>query len=217
MTKIIECINISKTLNKKDLIKNFSYIFEDQSTYILYGSNNTGKTLFINILLKKEKIQKGIIEICGETLNSFNQEKLMIYRRQLGFAGQNPILIEQKTIYENLEIPMILSNINRKVRKEKINFLLSKLNLLDIKNKFPKNISLREKQIVSIFRAIIMTPKILILDEPFNNIETNSIENILELIKMFTHPHAITIISTSNQNILEKIDNKIIINFPLIF
>ncbi len=217
MTKIIEFINVSKTVNKKDLIKNFNYIFEDQKNYVLYGSNSSGKTLFFNILLKKEKIKSGIIEICNENFTSFNKEKLMTYRRQIGFVMQKPIMIEQKTIYENLEVPMLFSDIKQKARKEKIDFFLNKLNLIDIKNKYPKNVSLGTKQKISIIRSLITKPKILLLDEPFNNIDTNFIDIILDLIKNFIHPHAITIIATNNQNVLELFENKNIINFPLIF
>ncbi len=171
---MIEVKEVSKTLKKREILKNISYTFENGKIYGLYGRNGCGKTMLLRALAGLIFLDKGEICVDDKVLH-----KDMDFPKELGIIIENTALLPQYTGRKNMEI---LAAIKRVATKEDIENALIQVGLDPDDKRKVKEYSLGMKQRLAIAQAIFERPKILLLDEPSNALDEESIEKVHVLL-----------------------------------
>ena len=187
----------------------------------LLGPNGSGKTTAINCLLSLLKYDKGTIEIFGQPMTPDNYQA----KQQIGIVLQNVAVFDELTVYENVELPLVYLGMKTLQRKERVNKVLEKVNLLHRANHYPQQLSGGQQQRVAIARAVVTECKLLLADEPTGNLDSvNGIE-VMELLSELNRQGTTIIIVTHSQRdakyahrVIQLLDGQIVaenINRPL--
>lgn len=183
----------------------FFEIFENDLV-VFAGASGSGKTTLLNIMGLLDKPSAGEIWLDSENISSRSLESLYTYRRDnMGFIFQTFNLIPVLNVFENVEYPLILKNIIYKRRKELVNNVLEKVGLYGRRKHRPNELSGGERQRVSIARAVIKNPKIVLADEPTANLDSGTGLEIIELMEKLNNEDGTTFIFSSHDpKIIEK-------------
>ena len=151
------------------------------------GKSGSGKTTLLNLIAGKESPNSGRILIDDVDINKMNDKELSRFRNEnIGFVFQSFLLEPSLTALENVELPLILRKWSKEKRRECAKNMLAQVGLQDRLEHKPSQLSGGERQRVSIARALCTNPKILIADEPTGNLDENTGDEIIELIKSLT-------------------------------
>ena len=172
----IQVKNLTFSYDESPLIENLSFIVEANQIGLISGESGIGKSTLFNVIAGLITPQKGTIKLKDEIFNegdfSLNTEK-----REIGYVFQDFDLFPHINAQKNIEYALKSEN------NELCNELISKLDLLELLDKMPHELSGGQQQRVAILRAILMKPNILLLDEPFSNLDKNNIFAVQEIIK----------------------------------
>ena len=163
------------------ILENINLNIKKGSFNVFIGETGVGKTTLLKIISGLIKPNKGEIIIGDQNLSKLSQPYLSIFRRGIGLILEEFPLLEDYTIYENLSLPLKISNFSKKNIIKKINYFLELFNMTSKMNRFPKQLSQGENQKIRIIRAIINNPFLLVADEPFSNIDK---EESIRIIKI---------------------------------
>ena len=194
----IKICNLYKSFGSKLILNNISFEFEKNRMYGIVGESGTGKTTLLNILGLIDNKYSGEIFFNGEKLKP-NKDYHNIRAEQIGFIFQSYYLIDELTVKENILLPLKYSK--KEVEDEYFNFLIKKLKIEDLLDEKTNYLSGGEKQRVSIARALINNPSLIICDEPTGNLDCSNAESVLEILKSFIDDHRTIIIVTHSQEV----------------
>lgn len=169
----------------------------------LMGPSGSGKSTLLNLLAGLDQPTRGTVTVVGNDLGTMSQGELATWRsRHIGFIFQLYNLIPVLTAYENVELPLTLTSLNRRERDRQVRAALEVVGLSDRMDHFPRQLSGGQEQRVSIARAIATDPTLIVADEPTGDLDAKSASEILDLLErlhkefhktivMVTHdPHA---------------------------
>ncbi|MGL5351767.1 MAG: ABC transporter ATP-binding protein [Clostridium sp.] len=196
MEDIIKIRNLNKTYGEKHVLNNFSVGFKKGQIYGVVGRSGTGKTTLLRSLLNMTFKDSGEVIICGKEINNYTYEHI----EDIGYLIGNEFY-QSLTVKENLELHLEYYGF---YKKEEISRCLKLVNLLEYENSKIKELSAGMLQKLAFVRAIITTPKILILDEPFNSIDYKDISLIRNIVCELNEVYGVTVILTSH--ILSEIE-----------
>ena len=172
----IQVKNLTFSYDESPLVENLSFIVEANQIGLISGESGIGKSTLFNVIAGLINPQKGTIKLKDVIFNegdfSLNTEK-----REIGYVFQDFALFPHINAQKNIEYALKSEN------NELCNELISKLDLLELLDKMPHELSGGQQQRVAILRAILMKPNILLLDEPFSNLDKNNIFAVQEIIK----------------------------------
>lgn len=203
MDKILSCNNLTKIYGKDRsfyALKNVSMHINKSELLVVAGASGSGKSTLLNLLSGIDKSTSGNIYFNNKDITKFNEKKTNNYlKNYIGFIYQSYNLINELTVYEN-----ILLTCND---KKTVNTILKKVNLLEKKNAYPKNLSGGEQQRVAIARALSKKFDILFCDEPTGALDSINSEIILTILEDLVRKEGKTIvIVTHNDNICKIAD-----------
>lgn len=184
---IVSVQNISKSYWRDSqeipVLSNISFDIPDGEFLALMGPSGSGKTTLLNLIAGIDKPTRGTITVAGTDISTLNESELAKWRsRNVGFIFQFYNLLPVLTAFENVELPLLLSNLSKKERKERAIFSLQVVGLGDRIQHYPKQLSGGQEQRVAIARAIVSDPTILVADEPTGDLDKVSAEEILKLL-----------------------------------
>lgn len=200
---IVEIKNLYKSYRRGDqiiqVLKNISIDINKGEFLALMGPSGSGKTTLLNLIAGIDRADSGIIKVGGIDIISLSEIELAYWRTtNVGFIFQLYNLIPVLTAFENVELPLLLTGLSRKERREHVEMALRVVNLLGRMNHYPGQLSGGEQQRVAIARAIIPDPTILVADEPTGDLDRVSAEEILELMERLVHELGKTIIMVTH-------------------
>ena len=163
---MIRVKNVSKKLKDKFVLQDINLEFEEGKMYLLQGHNGCGKTMLLRMLCGLIAPTSG--EVCNDVEYDY------------GVMIENPSFIEEKTGFYNLKY---LASVKKKISDEQINDMLEKFDLYSAKDQKVKNYSLGMKQRLGIIQAIMESPKVILLDEPFNALDEKNYNKMLEQLE----------------------------------
>ena len=198
MPYILQTNNLTKTIGGKDLVKNVNLHIKKGEIYGFLGPNGAGKTTVMKMITSLWKPTGGSIEIFGETLTPQSYEVL----KRMGSIIEFPTFYNHMTGYENLRLHCEYMGY---YKHDSIENALDMLDLTDAAQKPVKNYSLGMKERLSIARAILCKPELLILDEPTNGLDPAGMKQIRDLLKTLCEEYGITIMVSSH--ILSEIES----------
>jgi putative ABC transport system ATP-binding protein len=149
----------------------------------IVGTSGSGKSTLLNLVGGLMKPSKGDVYVKGEDLARMNENQLALFRRKyIGFVFQSFNLVNTLTAVENVELPLIFSNVSVSERHNRVTTLLTELGLEDRLHHKPTELSGGQQQRVSIARAIINNPEIILADEPTGNLDSKTSQEIMEVL-----------------------------------
>ena len=192
----------------------------------IMGPSGCGKSTLLNILGTLDSPTSGSYFFEGKQVDKMNENQLTALRKNnLGFIFQSFNLIDELTVYENVELPLVYMGIKTAQRKEKVNKVLEKVNLLHRANHYPHQLSGGQQQRVAIARAVVTDCKLLLADEPTGNLDSVNGVEVMELLSELNRQGTTIIIVTHSQRdatyahrIIRLLDGQIVsenINRPL--
>lgn len=212
MGKIIELKDINKiygTAIKTQVLYDINLSFEESSFNSIIGASGSGKSTLLNIIGTLDKPTKGEVYIAGKRTDSMKKNELAELRNEtIGFIFQFHYLLPEFTAIENVLIPYMIKNVKPpKEIKERAEELMNLVGLQKVKNNLANNMSGGQQQRTAIARALINNPKIILADEPTGNLDSESTENIYEILRDINENFKTTfVIITHDRRIAEKTD-----------
>ncbi|MFY9558050.1 MAG: ABC transporter ATP-binding protein [Blastocatellia bacterium] len=165
----------------------------------LMGPSGSGKTTLLNLIAGIDKPNSGRVVIDGKDISKFNEQQLATWRaRHVGFIFQLYNLIPVLNAFENVELPLLLTSLSKKKRREHVMTALSVVGLEDREHHYPRQLSGGQEQRVAIARAIVTDPSLLVADEPTGDLDAKSAEEILDLLKQLNEQFHKTIIMVTH-------------------
>ncbi|WP_251859665.1 ABC transporter ATP-binding protein [Clostridium sp. Marseille-Q2269] len=188
------------------VLKHINLQIEKGNIVTILGPSGSGKSTLLNIIGGIDKADEGQFILKDNVISDLNDEDLTLYRREkLGFVFQFYNLIPNLTVWENIEVVSDISNNPMDIRT-----ILEKVQLYDKKDKFPQELSGGEQQRVSIARAIIKNPEILLCDEPTGALDYSTSKEILKLLEEINKEFKTTILIVTHNEAIASISHKIV-------
>lgn len=178
----------------------------------LMGPSGSGKTTLLNMLGGLDKPSNGNIEVEGQRIDQLSNSALAKWRAQyVGFVFQFYNLIPVLNAERNVELPLLLTNMSRKERKQRAQIALSIVGLADRANHFPKELSGGQLQRVAIARAFVSDPDILLCDEPTGDLDREMADDILKLLQMLNKEHNKTIVMVTHDPLAAEYAREVLV------
>jgi len=200
---IVEVLNLSKSYRRGDqiipVLQDISFVIDDREFLALMGPSGSGKSTLLNLIAGIDKADTGAIRVGGIDITALSEAELAQWRAaNVGFIFQFYNLMPVLTAFENVELPLLLTGLSRRERREHVEAVLGMVNLADRMDHYPSQLSGGQQQRVAIARAVITDPAILVADEPTGDLDRTSAEDILSLMDRLVHELGKTIIMVTH-------------------
>ncbi len=184
----------------------------------IMGPSGCGKSTLLNVLGTLDSPTSGTYTFDGRRLDVMTESQLSAFRKgRIGFIFQNFNLIDELTVYENVELPLMYMDVKQSLRKEKVDRILAKVNLSHRKNHYPQQLSGGQQQRVAIARAAVADCRLLLADEPTGNLDSRNGLEVMELLRDMNRAGTTVVIVTHSQRdagfadrIIRLFDGKVI-------
>jgi len=176
----------------------------------IMGPSGAGKTTLLSILGMLDADWRGEYHLDENPVHALNQKKRMeLNRRYVGFVFQQYHLLDDLTVYENLEIPLSYRNVKRKERQALVADTLDRFNIVGKKDLYPSQLSGGQQQLVGVARAVIADPEVILADEPTGSLHTSQGKMIMDLLKQLNE-QGTTIVQVTHNERWAKYGNRIV-------
>lgn len=193
--------------NRNHILKDVSLEINEGDFIAIMGTSGSGKSTLLNILGLLDKYDQGDYFLKDSNIKNLKDKNLALLRNTFfGFVVQNFALIDDFSVYENVEIPLEYGKVSNKVRKEKINEILKSLDIFEKLNDKAKNLSGGQKQRVAIARALVNNPSVILADEPTGALDTKTTEEIMNIFKELNQNGKTIIIITHDEKVAAVCD-----------
>ncbi|ELC8443267.1 cell division ATP-binding protein FtsE [Clostridium perfringens] len=208
---MIEFRNVSKVYNKNvKALSNVNINIDKGDFVFLVGPSGAGKSTFIKMLLKEVEPTTGNIVMGDEDLSQIKRRQIPYHRRKIGMVFQDFRLIPTLNVYENVAFAMRVVGATPKEIRKRVPMVLSLVGLSNKYKMFPNELSGGEQQRVSIARAIVNNPKVLIADEPTGNLDPDTAKEIMELIDDINKAGTTVVMATHAKEIVNSMKKRVI-------
>lgn len=214
MMTMIEMKNVYKTYRRKDVtteaLKGIDLEVQEGDIFGVIGYSGAGKSTLVRLVNYLERPTGGEVIVDGQALNDLSDSQLRAMKKQIGMIFQHFNLLESKTIFDNIAIPLILSKKPKDEIKKRVRELLDFVGLGDKAKSYPKELSGGQKQRVGIARALASNPKILLCDEATSALDPQTTQSILRLLKRVNKEYNITImIITHEMSVIQEVCSRV--------
>ena len=210
MNNLIQLSNINKTFiseKKVNVLKKINYKFKKGKIYSLMGPSGSGKSTLLNLLSLIDRPSSGSISIDNNHIDFKNSQKNDLLRaKKIGIIYQQNNLLSDFTAIENILLASLAAGANKESSISKSKILLRKVGLTNRSNHYPSQLSGGEKQRVSIARALINDPQIILADEPTGSLDLETAKDVFEILKKQINPNRLIIFATHNRFFANKSD-----------
>ncbi len=163
------------------------------------GPSGSGKTTLLNLLAGIDSPSRGTLEIAGCSLDQMNREKLTKWRSEnVGYIFQLYHLMPVLTTFENVELPLLLQNLSKKERRDRVEKVIDQVGLSDRLEHFPRELSGGQEQRVAIARALVADPSLIVADEPTGDLDRDSADEILQILEDLAAKQGKTIVMVTH-------------------
>ena len=208
---MIEFRNVSKVYNKNvKALTNVNINIDKGEFVFLVGPSGAGKSTFIKMVLKEVEPSTGNIVMGNEDLSKIKRRQIPYHRRKIGMVFQDFRLIPTLNVYENVAFAMRVVGASPKEIRKRVPMVLSLVGLSNKYKMFPTELSGGEQQRVSIARAIVNNPKVLIADEPTGNLDPETAKEIMELIDDINKAGTTVVMATHAKEIVNSMKKRVI-------
>ena len=208
---MIEVKNVTKSYgNGHPAIKNLNMKIDDGEFVFVVGASGSGKSTFIKMLLRELKPTEGTIEINGVDIEKLRSKGVARYRRNVGVVFQDFRLLNDRDVYSNITFAQHVIGVSKKDIKKNTARVLNLVGLSEKYRSNPDELSGGEQQRVSLARALVNKPDILLADEPTGNLDPDNAWEIMKLLEKVNEQGTTVIVVTHNMEIVEQMKKRVI-------
>ena len=196
---LVEIRDVHKSFQRDtqriDIFSGITLDVDEGSFLALMGPSGSGKSTLLNLIAGLDKPTSGSVRVAGAEVSSLKPGQLAPWRAQhIGFVFQQFNLLPVLTAYQNVELPLLLTKLSKKEREERVKLALTVVGLEDRMDHYPRQLSGGQEQRVSIARAIVADPTVILLDEPTGQLDAKSSQEVLALLRRLNDEFGKTII-----------------------
>lgn len=208
---MIEFIDVNKTYdNKQYALSNINIQIDKGEFVFLVGPSGAGKSTFIKLLLKEVDPTSGTIKLNDTVVNELKRKELPFYRRKIGMVFQDFRLIPTMNVYENVAFAMRVIEAPYRDIKKKVPIALSLVGLSSKFKQFPNELSGGEQQRISLARALVNNPTILIADEPTGNLDPDTASDIMNTLNDINRAGTTILMATHAKDIVDTMKKRVV-------
>jgi len=207
---MVEFKNISYSYSKESGIYDIDLNVQDGEFCFLVGPTGSGKTSLLKMIYFDISPSIGEINVLGYNSSKTKSNKVHRLRKKIGVIFQDYKLLQQRTVYENIALPLHINGVGRKKIKDNVEEALELADLADYQNKYPKELSGGEQQRVCIARAIVKNPELILADEPTGNLDPAAAHKILKILEQINKEGTTVVMATHNYKLISDRDYRII-------
>ncbi len=179
----------------QDINLNFA---EGEFTTIM-GPSGAGKSTLLHILGLLDEANQGAYRFMGQDVTRLKEkQRTQLHRQHIGFVFQSYHLIDELTVYENIETPLLYNKVKSNERKGRVSDMLDRFNIVAKKDLFPNQLSGGQQQLVAIARALINNPRLILADEPTGNLNSAQGDEIMKLFSKLNKEEGVTILQVTH-------------------
>ncbi|MBQ2897057.1 MAG: cell division ATP-binding protein FtsE [Clostridia bacterium] len=203
--------NVGKRYEEgNEVLKNVNFIIDKGEFVFLVGASGAGKSTLIKMFLRETVPSEGEFIMNNTNIATLKHKDIPYFRRALGVVFQDFRLLEDMTVYENVEFAMTIVGASKRLKRKKIPIILNQVGLQSRAKAYPSQLSGGEKQRVAIARAIINNPSILVADEPTGNLDPETAHEIMELLNEINKKGTTVIVATHAKEIVDDMQKRVI-------
>lgn len=211
---MIKIKGLSKIYRTEDIetsaLNNIDFSIERGEFVSVMGASGCGKSTLLNIIGLLDSFNNGSYQLLGnEMANLKEKERSLIRKAKIGFVFQNFNLIDELSVFENIELPLVYNKIKKDERRNKVEAILERMNIAHRKNHFPQQLSGGQQQRVAVARALVNEPELILADEPTGNLDSQNGNEVMELLTDL-HRQGATIIMVTHSSYDANFSSKII-------
>lgn len=181
------------------LLKDINLEVQEGEFISIMGPSGSGKSTLLNVIGMLDTFDEGEYDFLNESVHTLKEKyRSNLYKEYIGFVFQSYHLLDDLTVEENLEMPLLYKKIKGSERKALVADMLDRFNIVGKKDLFPAQLSGGQQQLVGVARALIANPKLILADEPTGNLNSQQSEEIMQLFKKLNEEEGVTIIQVTH-------------------
>lgn len=201
---------INNGINRIFLLKDINLTIQEGEFVSIMGPSGSGKSTLLNVIGLLDGFDEGTYSFMGQDVNTLKEkQRNELYKKHIGFVFQAYHLIDELTVYENIETPLLYKDVKSAERKAMVADMLDRFNIVGKKDLFPSQLSGGQQQVVGIARALISNPSLILADEPTGNLNSTQGEEIMQLFTEL-NKQGVTIVQVTHSEKNASYGNKII-------
>ncbi|MBZ4203139.1 MAG: cell division ATP-binding protein FtsE [Methylovulum sp.] len=203
--------NVSKRYpDAGEVLKNVSFHLHHGEIAFLTGHSGAGKSTLLKLIAVMERCTRGTILLDSENLSSAKQRQIPFLRRKIGFIFQDFKLLKNRTVFDNVALPLVIAGFEHQEISRRVRASLDKVGLLGKEKKFPMALSGGEQQRVGIARAVVNKPPLIIADEPTGNLDPELAAEIMRLFENFQQVGVTVLIASHDISLITQMNHRIL-------
>ena len=207
---MVEFKNISFSYSKDSGVYDIDLKVDDSEFCFLVGPTGSGKSSLLKMIYFDILPSEGEIDVLGYNSKKTRKNSIHKLRKKIGVIFQDYKLLKQRTVYENIALPLHINGVGRKKIKDNVEEALELTDLLDYQDKYPNQLSGGEQQRVCIARAIVKNPELILADEPTGNLDPAAAHKILKILEQINKEGTTIIMATHNYKLISNRDYRVI-------
>ena len=207
---MVEFKNISFSYSKDSGVYDIDLKVDDSEFCFLVGPTGSGNSSLLKVIYFDILPSEGEVDVLGYNSKKTRKNSIHKLRKKIGVIFQDYKLLKQRTVYENIALPLHINGVGRKKIKDNVEEALELTDLLDYQDKYPNQLSGGEQQRVCIARAIVKNPELILADEPTGNLDPAAAHKILKILEQINKEGTTIIMATHNYKLISDRDYRII-------
>jgi cell division transport system ATP-binding protein len=193
-----------------DVLRNVSFHLQPGEIAFLTGHSGAGKSTLLKLIAVIERCNRGEILLDGQNLSHAREKQIPYLRRKMGFIYQDYKLLQDRTVFDNVALPLVIAGYGHQEVARKVRAVLDKVGLLGKEKKFPVALSGGEQQRVGIARAVVNKPPLIIADEPTGNLDPELSTEIMGLFEKFQQVGVTVLIASHDISLIRQMNHRVL-------
>lgn len=193
-----------------DVLRDINFHLQPGEVSFLTGHSGAGKSTILRLIGLMERVSRGKILLDGQELSAVKDRQVPYIRRKMGFIYQDYKLLQDRTVFDNVALPLVIAGYGHHEVSRRVRAALDKVGLLGKEKKFPLALSGGEQQRVGIARAVVNKPPIIIADEPTGNLDPELSAEIMTLFGQFQQVGVTILIASHDIALIERMDHRVL-------
>lgn len=194
----------------QDVLSEVSFQLAKAEMAFLTGHSGAGKSTLLKLIMAIEKADHGRVMVNNQGVTRCRGNKLARLRRHIGFIFQEPHLLSDRNVFDNIAMPLVIAGFSHHEIAKRVRAALDKVSLLGKEKRYPNELSGGEQQRVSIARAVVNKPPVLLADEPTGNLDPNLSSEIMHLLSQFNQVGVTVLIASHDIALIKQFDYRIL-------
>ncbi|KKR28910.1 MAG: Cell division ATP-binding protein FtsE [Candidatus Woesebacteria bacterium GW2011_GWA1_39_8] len=210
MPAMLRLEHITKTFGDIKALDDVSFSVDEGEFVFLTGPSGAGKTTILRLILREFQPDSGEIFLADKDITKIKNKEIPQLRQQIGVVFQDFKILQEQTVRENVEVALAVKGLSQKDWQSRVNHVLDLVGLFERSELFPSQLSGGELQRVSLARALVVNPKVILADEPTGNLDWETADKIVDLFEKINKEGKTIVMATHHKVIIDKLKKRTI-------